>query len=166
VPLGSGAGFGGWDASLAAAAAYAVTARGAAQPVEKLSTTMITDPDGKPYAHNEEQAEAAKRGRMSLPTTQPTHADIAWYVRELVLANEHKDDWMAKHYAIQSECAKLRAALSAAISVLDEHAEEERTFWGVEDKHGLAREAEQIYEQAKAALSPPNIRDEGRAGNA
>lgn len=124
---------------------------------------MTTDPDGKPYAHNEEQSEAAKatlkawdeltdtthprafgrmkdameklrdavqdheadeigrvvdamtpeqvnaflesmgvdlddlhkrtqemrakiERRMTLPTTQPTHSDIAWYVRELTEA--------------------------------------------------------------------------------
>lgn len=128
--LVSGALFGVWDASSASVAAYAVTARGAAQPAEKLSTTMTTDPDGKPYAHNAEQAaahklaraegdgpvsnetaraylaaypkasahsvdeeiarqanagtlDAAMRGRMVLPTTQPTHADIAWYAREV-----------------------------------------------------------------------------------
>jgi len=63
VPLGSGAGFGVWDASPDSAAAYAVTARGAAQPAGKLSTTMTTDPDGKPYAHNAEQAEAHKLAR-------------------------------------------------------------------------------------------------------
>jgi len=124
---------------------------------------MTTNPDGKPYIHNAEQSEAAKHGRMILPTTQPTHADLAWYERELVLANEHKDDWMALHYAIQSECAKLRAALTAALSVLDEHAEEERKFWGAEDKHGLASEAEKIHDQARAALSSPNVAAEPRA---
>jgi len=51
--------------------------------LSKPSTTMTTDPDGKPYRHNEEQSEAARRGRMVLPTTQPTHADIAWYAREV-----------------------------------------------------------------------------------
>ena len=127
---------------------------------------MTTNPDGKPYIHNAEQSEAAKHGRMILPTTQPTHADLAWYVRELAQANEHKDDWMAKHCAIQSECAKLRAALTAALSVLDEHAEEERKFWGAEDKHGLASEAEKIHEQARAALSSPNVADESRAEKA
>jgi hypothetical protein len=105
----------------------------------------------------------ANRHAMTLPTTHPTHADIAWYERELVLANEHKDDWMALHYAIQSECAKLRAALTAALSVLDEHAEEERKFWGAEDKHGLASEAEKIHDQARAALSSPNVAAEPRA---
>ena len=108
-------------------------------------------------------SEAAKHGRMILPTTQPTHADLAWYVRELAQTNEHKDDWMAKHYAIQSECAQLRAALTEALPVLDEHAEEERKFWGAEDKHGLASEAEKIHEQARAALSSPNVADEPRA---
>ncbi len=58
--VGSGALFGVWDASSASAAAYAVTARGDAQPVEKPSNTMTTDPAGKPYVHNAEQSEAAK----------------------------------------------------------------------------------------------------------
>lgn len=58
--IGCGALFGVWDASPASAAAYAVTARGAARAAEKLSNTMTTNPDGKPYAHNAEQAEAAK----------------------------------------------------------------------------------------------------------
>lgn len=86
--LGCGASFGVCDASPDSAAAYAGTARGAAQPAGKLSTTMTTDPDGKPYRHNEEQSEAAKRGRMVLPTTQPTHADIAWYAREVECLRE------------------------------------------------------------------------------
>ena len=50
-----------------------------------------------------------------------------------------------------------------ALPVLDEHAEEERKFWGAEDKHGLASEAEKIHEQARAALSSPNVADEPRA---
>jgi len=58
--VGSGALFGGLDASSASVAAYAVTVRGAAQPAEKLSITMTTNPDGKPYIHNAEQSEAAK----------------------------------------------------------------------------------------------------------
>lgn len=49
---------------------------------------MTTDPTGKRYIHNEEQAEAAKRGRMVLPTTQPTHADIAWYASEVECLRE------------------------------------------------------------------------------
>ncbi len=83
--LGCGASFGVWDASSASAAAYAVTVRGAVQPAEKLSTTMTTNPDGKPYIHNAEQSEAAK-ARMTLPTFAPTHSEIAWYVRELTEA--------------------------------------------------------------------------------
>ena len=56
--------------------------------------------------------------------------------------------------AAADEIERLRVALKAALPVLDEHAEDERSFWGDEDKHGMAREAEQIHEQAKAALSP------------
>jgi len=52
------------------------------------------------------------RAELERLTTQPTHADLAWYVRELAQTNEHKDDWMSKHYAIQSECVKLRAELA------------------------------------------------------
>lgn len=47
---------------------------------------------------------------------------------------------------------KLRAALEKALPVLEEHAEEERVFWGKRDEHGLAADAELIYAEAKAAL--------------
>lgn len=47
---------------------------------------------------------------------------------------------------------RLRAALVAALPVLEEHATDERAFWGADDKHGFAAEAEGVYEQAKAAL--------------
>jgi len=36
---------------------------------------MITDPDGKPYAHNAEQSEAAKRGRM-IENARAHHAQL------------------------------------------------------------------------------------------
>lgn len=55
--------------------------------------------------------------------------------------------------ALQRRVNRLEAILSCALLVLEEHAEDERSFWGEEDKHGLAREAEQIYEAAKAALA-------------
>lgn len=42
---------------------------------------MTTDPDGKPYAHNEEQAEAAKQAmRCSIADKQLT---IEWQERQL-----------------------------------------------------------------------------------
>lgn len=50
----------------------------------------------------------------------------------------------------------ITAALRAALPVLEEHAEEERTFWGAEDKHGIAAEAEKIFQDAKAALLENN----------
>ncbi len=106
--LGCGDLFGVWDASLASAAAYAVTARGAAQPAEKLSNTMTTNPDGKPYIHNAEQSEAAK-ARMTLPTFAPTHSEIAWYIRELTEAKAREANMLdalrlvAKH-ADFSQC--------------------------------------------------------------
>ncbi len=82
--VGSGALFGVWAASSASAAAYAVTARGAAQPAEKLSTTMTTNPDGKPYIHNAEQSEAAKadltKARCALSDAKLT---IDWQTRQL-----------------------------------------------------------------------------------
>lgn len=51
---------------------------------------------------------------------------------------------------------QLRDALAAALPVLEEHAADERSFWGPDDKHGLAADAEKIYEQAKAALASNN----------
>lgn len=54
------------------------------------------------------------------------------------------------------EFEQLRAALTTALPVLEDHAKEERSFWGAEDKHGLAGEAELIFEQAKKALSLRN----------
>lgn len=47
---------------------------------------------------------------------------------------------------------QLERALTAALPILEEHAEDERSFWGEEDKHGIAREAEQVYERAKEVL--------------
>lgn len=65
--------------------------------------------------------------------------------------------------AAAAEIERLRCALKAALPVLDENAEDERSFWGAEDKHGMAREAEQVHEQAKAALSP-NAEDQPTSG--
>lgn len=61
----------------------------------------------------------------------------------------------------RKQIARLRVALQMALPVLDEHAEDERSFWGDEDKHGLARDAEKLHEVAKAALSP-NVKGEPR----
>jgi len=52
-----------------------------------------------------------------------------------------------------SNIETLTAALRAAIPVLEEHAEDERAFWGSDDKHGLAAEAEKILNDAQTALS-------------
>ena len=53
---------------------------------------------------------------------------------------------------METQIEKIAAALRAAIPVLEEHAEDERAFWGTEDKHGLAAEAEKILQDAQAAL--------------
>lgn len=50
------------------------------------------------------------------------------------------------------QLTKARSALEKALPVLEEHAEDERTFWGAEDKHGMARDAETIHAEAKAVL--------------
>lgn len=48
----------------------------------------------------------------------------------------------------------IERALRAALDTLEEDAIAQRAFWGADDKHGIAVEAERIYEKAKAALSP------------
>lgn len=45
-------------------------------------------------------------------------------------------------------------ALKEALDTLEEDAIAQRAFWDKSDKHGIAAEAERIYEKAKAALSP------------
>ena len=55
------------------------------------------------------------------------------------------------------ENEQLRSALSAALDTLEEDAIAQRAFWEDDDKHGIAAEAERIYEKAKAALSPNTV---------
>ena len=98
ISAGCGAPFGVWDASSASVEACAVPARGAARPVGKLSTTMTTDPDGKPYAHNAEQAEAHKLAAISDAAgggalNEPTNPAPVLSGRDQVvseLQNEHR----------------------------------------------------------------------------
>jgi hypothetical protein len=81
---------------------------------------------------------------------------------------------------IESRAASLRlaaelaiSALEAALPTLEEHAEEEREFWGETDKHGDAAQAEKVLKNARHALSfwrvsteaersSPNVKDEPR----
>jgi len=50
-----------------------------------------------------------------------------------------------------TEIESLRKALSNALTVLEENAADECKFWG--DDSPFAKDAVEIYEQAKAALS-------------
>ena len=59
------------------------------------------------------------------------------------------------------KCEQLRSALTDAVDTLEEDAIAQRAFWGAADKHGIAAEAERIYEKAKAALSP-NVKAQPR----
>jgi len=52
------------------------------------------------------------------------------------------------------ESEQLRSALSSALDTLEEDAIAQRAFWGDDDKHGIAAEAERIYKMAKSALLP------------
>jgi len=105
VHLGCGASFGVWDAAPASAAAYAATARGAAQPAGKLSNTMTTNPDGKPYAHNAEQAEAHKLARAE--GDGPVSNNTARAYLNAIPADK------------TAECDQLRAELAAERARLD-----------------------------------------------
>lgn len=111
--LGCGASFGVWDASSSAVAAYAVTARGAARAVGKLSTTMTTDPDGKPYAHNAEQAEAHKQALAD---------------GDGPVSNETARAYLA---AYRADNVKLRAALTACHSAMLGKVHPKHPAWGV-----------------------------------
>lgn len=53
-----------------------------------------------------------------------------------------------------AELVRLKDFVRATIPVLDECAEDERTFWGKEDKHGIAAASEQLLITAKASLEP------------
>lgn len=60
---------------------------------------------------------------------------------------------LAKMVATNNECQELRRALEAALDTLEQDAIEKRSFWGVDDKHGIAGEAERVHALAKYALS-------------
>lgn len=52
------------------------------------------------------------------------------------------------------ESEQLRSALLSALDTLEEDAIAQRAFWGDDDKHEIAAEAERIYKIAKSALLP------------
>ena len=60
---------------------------------------------------------------------------------------------LAEMVATNNECQELRRALEAALDTLEEDAIAQRSFWGVDDKHGIAGEAERVHALAKYALS-------------
>ena len=110
---------------------------------------------------NESTTKPASEDRSPRCAVAPCSAldGTARLCRTLYLRKEEPRDYIGGSEArmlhdAAEEIERLRAALKAALPVLDEHADDERSFWGAEDKHGLGRDAEQIYQQAKTALSP------------
>ena len=57
--------------------------------------------------------------------------------------------WEEKAEELEEELEEAREALQKAIPILEEHAEEERIFWGEEDKHGIASEAESVLKMVQ-----------------
>ena len=133
--LGCGALFGVWDASPDSAAGYAVTARGAAQPAGKPLTTMTTDPDGKPYRHNAEQAEAAKAALQAWDElTNTTHPrafgrmkDAMEKLRDAVEDHEADEVGRVVDAMTPEQVAAYLASMGVNLEELRAHTEEMRT---------------------------------------
>ena len=120
--------------------AYAVTGHGAAQPAEKLSTTMTTDPDGKPYAHSEGQSEAAK---LSLTPRTDKRCDESQSLQTMAM----RFAWMCDHARrLERETNCLRGTLR----LVAKHAD-------------FSQCPPEVEPAVDAALLPPNNSDEGRA---
>lgn len=58
--------------------------------------------------------------------------------------------------AYDSDQRKIKAlveAMEAALPTLEENADNEAAFWGKQDKHGIATDANRVFDKARAALA-------------
>jgi hypothetical protein len=70
-----------------------------------------------------------------------------------VYSDDTDRDEAAANAALIQHAPELFAALAAAIDTLEEHADDERKFYGAEDKHGIAEAAEEVLRRAREAMA-------------
>ena len=89
----------------------------------------------------------AHRHAMALPTTHPTHADIAWYVREVSeLRAEVKESKERERVAIASWDEERQRALREGGRVVELRAEVERLGRSEREARGSERDLRQILD--------------------
>jgi hypothetical protein len=84
-------------------------------------------------------------------STYPDGPNLPSDLRSRIKVALDTDDAAVK--APQGPSDLLGAVLADALPILEEHAADERAFWGTDDRQGLARDAEQLYGRAKDALA-------------
>ena len=91
----------------------------------------------------------ANRHAMALPTTHPTHADIAWYVREVSeLRAEVKESKGRERVAIASWDEERQRALREGGRVVELRAEVERLRSDRDCEKRLRKDADEFRENA------------------
>lgn len=104
------------------------------------------------------RTDCVDRMAQSIVTSHMLRGSTADTINEIVaLYSEHArrlEVSLVNAYAHGERMAAGWLALKEALDTLEEDAIAQRAFWGADDKHGIAAEAERIYEKAKAALSP------------
>ncbi len=104
------------------------------------------------------RTDCVDRMAQSIVTSHMLRGSTADTINEIVaLYSAHArrlEVSLVNAYAHGERMAAGWLALKEAVDTLEEDAIAQRAFWGDDDKHGIAAEAERIYEKAKAALSP------------
>lgn len=125
---------------------------------------MTTDPDGKPYAHNAEQAEAAKAALQAWDElTDTTHPRAFGRMKDAMEklrdANEPRmtlptaaptHSEIAWYVRELTEAKAREDRMLAALAVADDFAYAHREY------------AEMHHDRIRAEFFPPNVRDEPR----
>lgn len=104
------------------------------------------------------RTDCVDRMAQSIVTSHMLGGSTADTINEIVaLYSEHArrlEVSLVNAYAHGERMAAGWLVLKDALEVLETHANDERDFWGKEDKHGFAGRAADIYHRAVAALSP------------
>lgn len=114
---------------------------------EKLRKDLNEQSDfsGNMLSQAAQQKQRADKAEEELATLKKKAGDLhAEYVNEVADNARLRD--------LQKTIAAQRVALLAALPALEEQAEDERDFWGQEDRNGTAKRAEQLAENVREML--------------